>query len=269
MHAARSVQPRGHKKIQFRQGGTYRHAAAARPRRCSYPGLVPFREQALKESRRRTTSRPRTGRPDPEGAGGRAAGCPPRWYVPQRPAAHTRTSRSPGEHELQEQGACHQPRIVDRGAWQSDRGAWQSTKARLKPRPSHVQGSRIRWRRHPGPAPGVSGPSSAAGPWPTVCPPPTRHLAARDLREIRTLIRTLLDARSLGATASAKRHGRPTVRHGGIQRTRPGVKPSLPHPRRCTGHPVHEWENQAFPMAPASLLRPTARWYVPHQPGTR
>lgn len=81
------------------------------------PWARPFREQALKESRRRTTSRPRPERPDPEGAGGRAAGCPPRWYVPQRPAAHTRTSRSPGVHELQKQGACHRPRIVDRGAW--------------------------------------------------------------------------------------------------------------------------------------------------------
>lgn len=49
MHASRDGQPRGHKKIQFRQGGTYHHVAAARPRSCSYPGLVRFREQALTE----------------------------------------------------------------------------------------------------------------------------------------------------------------------------------------------------------------------------
>lgn len=59
----------------------------------------------------------------------------------------------------------------------------------------------------------------------TVCPPPTRHhgarhLAARDLLEIRALRRTLLDARSLVATASAERHGGPTVRHGYIQHTK-------------------------------------------------
>ncbi len=113
--------------------------------------------------RRRTTSRPRPGRPDLEGAGGRAAGCMPWWYVPGRPAAHTRTSSSPGEHEPQKQSAFHQPRIVGRGAR-------QSAKARLRLRPGHMQGSRIRWRRRPGPAPGASGQSSAAGPWPTVCP---------------------------------------------------------------------------------------------------
>lgn len=53
-----------------------------------------------------------------------------------------------------------------------------------------------------------------------VCPPLTRHLAARDLLEIRALRRTLLDARSLVATASAARHGGPTVRQGCIQHTR-------------------------------------------------
>lgn len=91
--------------------------ASARPRRCSYPGPVPFREQALKDNRRRITSRPRPGRPDLEGAGGRAAGCPPRWYVPQRPAAHTRTSQIPEEHELQEQGPT-----PSQGSWTAGPG---------------------------------------------------------------------------------------------------------------------------------------------------
>ncbi len=60
--------------------------------------------------------------------------------------------------------------------------------------------------------------------------PGTKYQApgARDLREIRTLIRTLLDARSLVATASAVRHGGPTVRHEGIQHTRPGVNRRSP-----------------------------------------
>lgn len=49
VHASRGGQPRGHKKIQFRRGGTYRHAATEGPRSRSCPGLVPFREQALTE----------------------------------------------------------------------------------------------------------------------------------------------------------------------------------------------------------------------------
>lgn len=120
------------------------------------------------------------------------------------------------------------------------------------------------------PARGVSGQSSTAGPWPTVCPPPTRHLTARDLREILALIRTLLDARSLVATASAARHGGPTVRHGGIQHTRAwfGIGMLLvlgvaqDHPSTSVRTRRSRWRRP-------DLLRPAARWYVPHPPGTR
>lgn len=215
----------------------------------------------MKESRRRTTSRPRPGRPDPEGAGGRQPAARPGGMSPSG------LQRTPEPVGVLESTNCRTRGIPP----PKDRGPRGLVKRQgpLETAPrGHVQGSRIRWRRRPGPAPGVSGQSSAAGPWPTVYPPPTRHLAARDLREIRALIRTLQDARSRVATASADGPGGPTLRHArGHPAHEAWCESVTPRPRRRTGHPVHELENQASPMAPAGLLRPAARWYVPAVPG--
>ncbi|TDU22474.1 hypothetical protein EDF61_1094 [Arthrobacter sp. JUb115] len=95
----------------------------------------------------------------------------------------------------------------------------------MKPRPGHVQGSRILWRQRPGPARARRQRTELrCGTVAYGMSPPTRRLAARDLREIRALIRTLLDARSRVATASADGHGGPAVRHGGIQHKRPSLE---------------------------------------------
>lgn len=66
------------------------------------------------------------------------------------------------------------------------------------------------------------------------------------------MIRTLLDARSLVATASAARHRGPVCPARGASSARSLVwNRQASRSRRCTGHPVHECENQGFPMAPA------------------